>query len=395
MLILHVIVDLTPGGAELMLKRLIASHRESPEFRHVVISLRGLGTVGPQIQALGTEVQTLGMRSPLSFPAAIATLAARIRGIDPDVVQTWMYHGDLLGGLAARMAGKKHVVWNVRIAEIGPEMGVSRLTSLIRRSCARLSSRVPERIVYVAHSARKVHEALGYSADRGLVIPNGYALPHDLPRGRLRTELGLGRDAVLIGSAGRFNRQKDHRSFVAAAGEVSSGHREARFVLMGRGLVAENEELAGWISATGHRDRFHLLGQRDDILACFADLDILCLHSVGEGFPNVVAEAMSVGVPCVGTDVGDAAFLIGDTGTIVPPSDPPALAQALSKMIAAGPEERRRLGEGARLRIADNFSMEPIQRRYEDLYRSLAAGEAAEKQWGNWTDGLRGDSKGG
>lgn len=372
MVVLHIIIDLTAGGAELMLKRLIASHRDHPEFRHVVLSLRGLGTVGPDLIAMGTEVRTLGVRSPASFPIAMRKLVSQIRSLDPDVVQTWMYHADLFGGLAARLAGKRPIVWNVRIAEIGPEMGVSRLTSLIRRACARLSGRLPDRIIYVAHSARRVHEAIGYAPDRGLLIPNGYRIPDEVAAG-LREELGVPPGAVLIGSAGRFNAQKDHRSFVAAAGEVADRHPDARFVLMGRGLVWENQVLAGWITATGRRDRFHLLGERHDLLRCLADLDLFCLHSIGEGFPNVVAEAMSVSVPCVVTDVGDAAYLLDDTGLVVPPSNPTALAAALCSLIAAGPEERKRLGARARQRIIERFSMDVIRRQYENLYNGLTA----------------------
>lgn len=374
MRILHIIIDLTPGGAELMLKRLIASHREDLKYRHIVLSLRSLGSVGPELQAMGVEVQVLGLDGPVRLVTAMPRLVRRIRRIDPDIVQNWMYHADFLGGLAARAAGKRHVLWNVRIAEIGPEMGVSRATSLIRRACAAVSRHVPERIVYVAHSARRVHERLGYDPSKSVVIPNGYELPRKPAHGRLRGELGLDPDIPLIGSAGRFNAQKDHRGFITAAGEVARTSN-AHFVMMGRGLTWDNEELTTWVNGTGFAHRFHLLGQRDDIADCLPDLDIFCLHSIGEGFPNVVAEAMSVALPCVVTDVGDAALLVDDTGFVVPPSDPPALAAALSRMIAIDAEERRRLGARARRRIEENFSMEAIRARYEQLYQGLLQGE--------------------
>ena len=379
MLIVHVIVDLGAGGAELMLKRLVASHAGHPDYTHRVISLRSIGVVGPQIQALGIEVEALGVNAPWHIPSAVRRLGGRLRALEPDIVQTWMYHADLIGGLSARMAGRGNIIWGVRIADIGARLGVSRVTSWIRRACALLSSRVPARIVYVAHSARRVHEKLGYDPSKSVVIPNGYAIPPESPRNRtgLRSELGIGEDARLIGGAGRYNRQKDHRGFVKACALLAARMPDARFVLAGRGVDRDNAELAGWIAATGVGDRFHLLGERRDLDACLAGLDVFCLHSIGEGFPNVVAEAMALGVPCVVTDVGDAAALVDDTGLVVPPSDPEALCGALHALLAETPGERAARGEKARARIAAHFSMAAITARYEELYREVGdAGEA-------------------
>ena len=378
MRILHIIIDLTSGGAELMLKRLAVAHLRHPQYRHEVISLRTLATVGPMLEAHGIRVDALGMGSPRDMPRVLMRLVREIRARRPDVVQTWMYHSDLLGGLAARLAGLRRVIWGVRIADIGPHMGISRSTGLVRKACARLSRRLPARIVYVAHSARRVHEALGYAADRGVVIPNGYELPPALPRDRLKAELDLPAEALVVGSAGRFNLQKDPESFVAAAAIAGARDPRLRFVMIGRGYTADNAELAGWIAASGVADRFHLLGERHDLQALLAGMDLFCLHSIGEGFPNVVAEAMSAGTPCIVTDVGDAAFLVGDTGTVVPPSDPEALAGAVAELAALPDDRRRTLGEAARERVASEFSIEVVARLYGELYDGLAAGAAAE-----------------
>lgn len=378
MRILHIIIDLTSGGAELMLKRLAAAHAADPRYRHEVISLRSLATVGPMLQAEGVRVDALGMASAKDMPRILRRLVTEIRARKPDIVQTWMYHSDLLGGLAARIAGVRRVVWGVRIADIGPNMGISRATALVRRACAALSSRLPERIVYVAHSARRVHEALGYARDKGLVIPNGYAVPPPLPRDRLRTELGLGEPALIVGSAGRFNAQKDPRTFVAAASAIAPRHPDMRFVMIGRGYTRDNAALAGWIAAGGYPERFHLMGERHDLQALLAGMDLFCLHSVGEGFPNVVAEAMSAATPCVVTDVGDAAFLVGETGKVVPPSRPETLAAAIEAMAVLPEARRRELGEAARSRIAANFSMDAVGRRYGDLYDELVPAAAAQ-----------------
>jgi glycosyltransferase involved in cell wall biosynthesis len=238
-----------------------------------------------------------------------------------------------------------------------------------------LSPHVPERIIYVAHSARNVHEAVGYAADKGIVIPNGYPVPARSRENHLRRELGVPGDALLVGSAGRFNPQKNHRSFIAAAALVAEREPRARFVLMGPGIESWNTELVQWVNSSGFEDRFHLFGDRRDLTKWLAGLDLFCLHSLSEGFPNVVAEAMSVGIPCVVTDVGDAAFLVGDTGTIVPPNDAAALADAILELIAGTPVQRLTLGSAARQRIIDNFSMDAIRARYEGLYASLGSAE--------------------
>ena len=373
MLILHVITNLTSGGAELMLKRLTAAQAEDPRFEHRVISLVDLATVGPQLEAHGVPVTALGMRSPLDLPRIFARLVKEMRRRRPDVVQTWMYHADLIGGLAARAAGVRQVIWGVRIADIGPHMGIPRATQWIRAACARLSRTVPAVIVYVAHSARTVHERLGYDPAKSVVIPNGYEIPASCDRARLRTELGVPTEFLIFGSAGRFSGQKDPRTFVEAAGALARVRPDLCFVMVGRGYTPENRQLGRWIEESGAAEQFRLLGERSDLRELLAGMDAFCLHSIGEGFPNVVAEAMSVGVPCVVTDVGDAAFLVAGTGLVVPPGQPAALARALEKVAQMPVDERQELGRAAKQRIVSEFSMERISRRYAELYEQLAA----------------------
>jgi glycosyltransferase involved in cell wall biosynthesis len=372
--ILHIMPDLNPGGAELMMKRLVECHLGDDRFEHRVISLRGLGAVGEALRESGVEVEALELTSVLRLPATLLRLKKRIRALRPDVVQTWMYHADLIGGLAARLAGVRRIVWGIRVADISGDMGVARATFWVRRACAALSRYVPERIVYVCHSARPPHEALGYDPSKGLVIPNGYVLPPERKPASVRERrrrLGLPEEAILIGSAGRFSPQKDHPAFIAAAALIAARAPEAQFVIMGRQLNWDNEELARRVRETGYVERFHLLGERRDLGDCLAALDIFCLHSIQEGFPNVVAEAMAAGVPCVVTDVGDAALLVGDTGTVVEPRQPAKLAAALGGLLALAPGEREALGLRARRRIGEHFSIEAVAERYGALYCSL------------------------
>ncbi|MEW9581488.1 glycosyltransferase family 4 protein [Paraburkholderia sp. DGU8] len=373
MKLLHVIVALNADGAELMLQRLIESHLEQPRFRHIVCSLTTTGKVGEQLSARGIEVHVLGMRSALGFPRALWRLVKLIRTLQPDIIQTWMYHADFLGGLAGRLAAHKRIVWGVRTTEV--RSGGSRATVFLRKICAWLSYFVPQTIVCAAEASRRAHVSVGYDATRMLVVPNGFdvarfcASPEQ--RAAIRNQCGFRSDSLVIGILGRFHPVKDHHNFVRAAGLLAARYPNVRFMMVGRELDANNRELADWIAKAGHESRFALLGERSDVPACLAAMDVFCLSSRTEGFPNVVGEAMAMGLPCVVTDVGDAAMLVTDTGVVVAKEDAEALAAGLSRVIDMTPEARARLGQMAKARIHSEFTMARARERFEDIYLRL------------------------
>jgi glycosyltransferase involved in cell wall biosynthesis len=369
--VLHIITGLHVGGAELMLKRLVESHHGSVSYRHTVISLTSIGKVGQQLQALGVEVQALGMRSTLDIPRMLWQLMWLIRVSRPDIVQTWMYHADLLGGLSARLAGNRNVIWGIRTTEV--KTGGSRTSSVVRQLCAHLSGWVPHNIVCAAEASRRAHMVMGYDVARMVVVPNGFDLSRLLAtadqRTMLRAHCGFDANDVVIGNVGRFNPDKDHENFVRAAGLLVRQHAHVRFLMIGRGLDADNTELARWIFHTGRPDCFVLLGERADMPVCLAAMDLFCLSSRTEGFPNVVGEAMAMGVPCVVTDVGDAAMLVADTGVVVPRENSVALAQGLEHLLAITPDARQQLAQKAKQRIYAEFTIERARERFEAVYQ--------------------------
>ena len=373
--LVHIITGLNTGGAETMLYKLLSA-MEREAFEPLVVSLTDIGPVGEKIRALGVPVRALGMRRGVPDPRGVWRLVRLLKRQRPYLVQTWMYHADLLGGLAARLAGRGiPVVWGIHHSNLDPK-GNKRTTIWTARVCARLSHRLPSRIVCCSEASRQVHAALGYAPQKMVVIPNGFDLsafrPDPSARESVRRELGVAADALLIGLVGRFDPQKDHSNFVAAAALLSAAYPEAHFLLCGDGVNWDNQKLAGWIEEAGLRKRFHLLGRREDMPRLTAALDIASSSSYGEGFPNVIGEAMACGVPCAVTDVGDSAFIVGDTGLVVPPRDPEALAQAWKKLIDMGQEGRQRLGGAARKRILENFNLPDIIARYEALYKEAA-----------------------
>lgn len=373
MKVVHIIIGLNRGGAELLLKRLVFRQRCEQDIEHVVISLTDLGTIGNQMISAGISVYYMGMSSAYQVLFVFFKLRLLLKKIKPDIVHTWMYHADLLGGLAARSLGIHNVVWCIRSTDISK--GGSKVTLVIRKLCALLSGWLPRIIVCAADASRKVHEAVGYSAEKMQVIPNGFDLDKllvDESAGlSIRKELGVDDATFLIASVGRYNPVKDHKSFIEAAGKVAAKRGDVKFILVGRELEKSNEHLMSLIEATGHQKAFFLLGERNDVPACMQASNIFCLHSVSEGFPNVLGEAMAVGLPCVTTDVGDAAYLLNNPKWVVPPASPEKLTERLAALIAKSEAERSALGAASAKRILENFTLEAISKRYYKLYSSL------------------------
>lgn len=350
--------------------------RLDARFAPHVISLTSLGEIGARIQELGIPVEALGMRPGFPSPLAFFRLVRRLKALNPEIVHTWMYHADLLGGLAARLAGVDAIGWCIRNSNLDRDK-TKLSTRVVVGACAQASRWIPDRILTCSEVARQVHVDRGYRADKMVVIPNGFDLarfqPDPLAKAAVRSEFGVGADTILVGLIGRFDAQKNHAGFFEAAGLLHSRFPTVRFVLAGKGMDEGNDELMRAIGVAGMRDATHLLGMRSDISRLMATLDVLASSSYGEAFPNVLGEAMACGVPCAVTDVGDSAYIVGNTGRVVPPGDMAGLAAAMESLLTMAAEERRVLGERARARVAENFEIGRVVKRYEAFYEELAA----------------------
>lgn len=350
--------------------------RLDARFAPHVISLTTLGEIGPRIQALGIPVEALGMRRGVPDPIAFYRLLRRLKAIKPDVVHTWMYHANLMGGLAARLGGVGKIGWCIRNSNLDPGK-TKRSTRAVVTACARVSGWVPDRILNCSEVARQVHVNCGYAAEKMVVVPNGFDLgrfqPDPSARTAVRSELGLDAETPLVGLFGRYDPQKNHAGFFKAAGLLHGRLPAVHFVLAGSEIDEGNSELLREIEMAGVRPVTHLLGLRSDIPRLMAALDVLALSSFGEAFPNVLGEAMACGVPCAVTDVGDSAYIVGDAGRVVSPGDMAGLASAMESLLILPAAERKALGEQARERVANNFEIGQIVKRYEDFYDELAA----------------------
>lgn len=341
-------------------------------FDSMVISLTGTGPVADMIAKLGVRVEALDLRiSPLG---TFARLIGLLREIRPQVIQTWLYHADLAGLLARPFVPHTHLCWNLRCAELG-----SGDVPFFTRMLARLlgaASRFPDLVIANSQAGRAAHRRIGYRPRRWEVIYNGFDAARFVPdaaaRETVRLELGLEADAMLVGLVARYHPMKDHENFLRGAALIRGKCHDARFLLAGRDVTAENTRLMACVNSLGLGGSIHLLGERADMPTITAALDVACSSSFSEGFPNTVGEAMSCAVPCVATNVGDTAYLLGSGGIAVPPRDPTALAEACVRLLQMSKEDRSRIGMLGRTRILEEFSIDRIVARYEGIYAQLS-----------------------
>lgn len=374
MKVVHIITGLGDGGAEGVLSRLC---QNTQGIDHVVISLMDEGKYGAILRDANITVHCLALKVSRPSPLKFIKLIQLIRSEAPDVVQTWMYHADLLGGIAAKIAGVKRVFWGVRMSSLDP-VESSRITHCIVRICAFLSRWLPEKIVCCAEQAMVVHAQIGYMKDKLQVISNGYDLsrfkPDHLVGMNIRKELDIGTEEFIIGMVGRFDPLKDHNNLIQALAYVTESKIHFRCVLVGKDLTQSNTILVKWIVEQALQDKILLLGQRSDIASVMNVLDLHVLSSKSEGFPNVIAEAMACGVPCVSTHVGDALQIIGAQEAVCPASEPKELAKLIIfmanewKQNKQGWQNRKNMSVK---RIHDNYSVETMV----DAYVSIWFGE--------------------
>ena len=366
--IVHVITRLEVGGTEIMLKRLVEECSKNPDCQQTIISLTKEGSIGRQLIDKGINVIPLGLSSVFTIPIVFYRLMKIFKLSCPDVVYTWMYHADLIGGVVAYFCGIRNIIWGIRNTQI-PQGAIS-LASIIRRICSILSFHIPNKIICCGEAAQSAHISMGYCAKKMVVISNGYDLSSFNPdpelTKRIRNKLGLSPNTKVIGTIGRFDPLKDFNNFVKAASLVCSSMGEVKFLMIGTGLDKNNSELTSWIKKTGYAENFILFGESNphDLLAA---MDIYCLSSKAEGFPNVVAEAMAMRVPCVVTNVGDAAIIVGDTGKVVAPMNAYELSEGLVSMLKLENGDRRILGDAARKLIEQKYDIKIMVDKYLNL----------------------------
>ena len=370
----HVITGLGLGGAEVMLDRLISA-LDGRRVQSQVIGLTG-GPIAARIRAQHVPLQVLRLSSTFGAVANIPRLASLLRAMRPDVVHTWMYHADFLGGLAAKLVGIP-VIWALHATALDPA-DTNRSTLLLVRMLAKLSNVVPDRIVSCSQVGLGTHRDMGYPDSRMTVIPNGFDLykfkPNQQLRQKARASWGFGEDDIIVGHVGRFHPQKDHQSLLEAIALAHARNRRLRLVCFGTDVTEGNARLMSWATGLGVLSCARFLGPHSRIQEVLPGFDIFASSSrFGEAFPLVIGEAMACAVPCAVTDVGDSALLVGETGRVAPPAAPAALAEALLALAALEPAGRRDLGALANQRVRERYTLAHVADLYSQLYEDVAA----------------------
>ena len=368
--IVHVISALYVGGTEMMLYKLLSRMRKD-RFENIILTLKEKGGFSKDFESQNISVYNVGDMGSVLRVTALIKLLKILRQINPDLIQGWLSHGNLIVSLMSFFKPYRlSTLWNIRHTAFA--RGEIKHTTLLIIKLLSLLSFLPRKIIFNSKAGADDHYRMGYRRDKSCIIPNGFDMKlfmqSDKERRSIRSELNIPEEAMIIGLIGRFHPLKDHSSFLKAGAELLNNKRETYFLLAGRDVDWENRHLKHIIEKLGISEKVIMLGERRDIYRITAALDIATCSSVAEGFPNVIGEAMSCGVPCVVTDVGDSAWLVGDFGIVVPPRNHVALCEAWLTLIEMGSAERQILGEKARKRIEEHFSIEMIVKKYEQLY---------------------------
>ncbi|MBE7440640.1 MAG: glycosyltransferase [Spirochaetales bacterium] len=351
--VVHIITGLGRGGAESVLLTL-AQALEKSGIKCTVISLTGPGPIGTELMAAGIPVHSVPFRGWKGIFAA-AHLFQLLRRLRPDLAHTWMYHADLLGGLTAWLC-RIPVIWHVHNTTL--RVGSSKWsTRLVARLCAGISGFVPREILYCARAAIPVHQRIGYSRKKGILAPNGIDTERYRPRpdlrASLRAELKLPADSFVVAMVARADPLKNHEMLFHASIQLASP--SIFFLLCGKDVNVQNPRFERFVKNEYVQAHFRFLGERQDVNLLLNACDCCVLCSFAEAFPVVLGEAMATGLPCIATDVGDCAWIVGNTGSIVPPGG--RLDLALKSLSGSDLAVRTQLGRRARQRIVENFGI--------------------------------------
>lgn len=350
--------DLNYGGAQRQLITL-AKELDKKRFDITVLCFYSNGKLETDLSEHGIPVICLEKRDRWDVVRFLWQLFRQLKRIRPDVLHGYLSESNLLTLGFKLMSPSTRIVWGIRDSNISLD-SYDWLDRLIFELECWLS-RFVDLVIVNSHAGRSYHVAHGFLDAKMRVIPNGIDTarfkPDRTKGAEVRSGWGVDPNTRLIGLVGRFDPMKDHPTFLKAAALLCQERSDVRFVCVGSGSQRYQQDLQTLATELGICDRIIWAGGRSDMPAVYNALDIACSSSAyGEGFANVVGEAMACEVPCVVTDVGDSAWIVGNTGIVVPPRDPTALKQGITQLIEAI-ETKQYSPHQARKRILTQFSV--------------------------------------
>ncbi len=363
--IVHLINGLGLGGTETALYRLLCSMNHQTNDTFTVIVLGGAGYYSTKIEALGIPIYYLEINKK-QLIKKFYHLVLLIKKINPDVLQTWLYHADLLGGLSGKLGGVRKIIWSIRCEGVG----LKKTTLGLKHVCAWLSWFIPDFIMVNSNKAADHHARAGYNRKKMRVIFNGFDSSYFSPnRKKMIDQHDLPKDAFLIGNLARFHKDKGYLNLIGSIDAICERYPKVYFILCGEGCHDKNTALNTMIATLRHSENVILIDGVDDTASYLNNLDIFVLTSITESFPNSLAEAMLCELPCIATAVGESRQILGDTGLLVPRDDTKAFTEACFSMLQKSPNERKQLGFSARNRIKARYSLMHHQSKIYELYK--------------------------
>lgn len=361
-----VVSSLNRGGAELNILKLIAGLESSFHFQ--VICLYPWGSLKDEFSRF--EIDLVFLDFPQNPFSSIKKLYTSLKSFKPDIVHTWMYHADFLGGLMAKFLGVKRIIWSIRSSRF---MGLSSSTRIIFILNSFLSYFIPSNIVCVSESSYRLHSRFGYSRKKMINIPNGYLRPVSYSKEFLRELLifhKLKINSFKILSVGRFHKVKDHIGFVKACMSfldlIQTYDNQVEVIIIGKGV--NNSSLKNLFCGSRYEDNFHLIEEVEDPFPFYKISEIFCLHSRSEGFPNALVESIISGCFPIATDVGDARLIMEDDRFIIPPGSTQEFIEKMIEVFSLSAIDRNKIKNSIKERVLLKYSNEIVLRHYRNLY---------------------------
>jgi glycosyltransferase involved in cell wall biosynthesis len=369
MLIFHIISGLSAGGAERNLYNICTNNTKN---NHIVVSLTNIGEFGKLLKQKNIEVFCFNLKSKLYFIKNLYLLYKLIAARKPDIVQTWLYHADLIGGLIAKLAGCNNIYWNLRQSKFLIE-SKNKFTYNIILINSKISSWLPKKIICNSSLAKRVHINLGYDSKKFKIIYNGvdtnkFYINSDIKK-KFRKKYRIKKNTIVLGCVGRNDPYKDIQNLIVALSILKLKNISFVCIIVGKDFNKKNKELVNLITNLSLKKNIYLWGYKKNIAKIMNCLDLFILSSKSESFPNVIIEAMSCGVPCVATNVGDVKKIILNKDLIVKPNSSNSLALAILNVL----KKRNKILSNTNSRainsyVVKNYNLKKMIKNYENAW---------------------------
>ena len=371
MKIFHLINSLGAGGAERVLSNLCINDKNNT---HVICTLLGEDEYSYQIKNNSIRVYHLNiLKNKLSF-LNIFQLYLILKKENPEILQSWLYHSDLIGSIFGTICGIKKIIWNIRHTDIS-SLNMKNSTKILVRICAIISKFVPNKIIYCSKISLKEHEMIGYNKKKSHLIYNGVDINIFKPTRQNKDKKALKskKDIFKIGMVARFNHYKNHIGLIDVMKLLELNDIKFHCYLIGKNIDSKNKILVDYIHKLGISNKFSLLGYKDNMPDILNMLDLHILLTYSESFPNVIAEAMSCGVPCISSNEGEAKKIISKNGYILKGNNKKEVFDKIIQIIniKKNNSEWVKLKRNCKMHIEKNFSLQLMIDNYNRLWKSL------------------------